>query len=166
MIVLVTKEAGLRKNSHPKTKGLNLGIVNIVVPTININNALHTGKLVKTVARKIILLKSADQKARARAIQVQEAKSHLNREVTVDQESSDDGQIDEILAFNFDAKVIQICIRLYGIYICICLRCLSSNAIKMYGDQPETLRIMYSKYCVWEINYIELTDFAMFPVLN
>ena len=84
MIVLVTKEAGLRKSSNPKTKGLNadhsleLGIVNIVVPTININNALHMGKQVKAVARKIILLKSADQKARA--IQVQEAKSHLNTE--------------------------------------------------------------------------------------
>ena len=56
MIVLVTKEAGIRKNSNPKTKGLNphhsleLGIVNIVVPTININNALHSGKLVKAVA--------------------------------------------------------------------------------------------------------------------
>ena len=86
MIVLVTKEGGLRKNSNPKTKGLNpdlsleLGIVNIVVPTINVNNALHTGKHVKVVARKIILLKSADQKARARVIQVREAKSCLNTE--------------------------------------------------------------------------------------
>ena len=68
MIVLVTKEAGLRKNSNPKTKGLNLdlslelGIVNIVVPTINVNNTLHVGKHVKVVTRKIILLKSADQR--------------------------------------------------------------------------------------------------------
>ena len=86
MIVLVTKEVGLRKNSSPKTKGLNpdhsleLEIVNIVVPTINVNNALHTGKHVKAVARQIILLKSADQKARVRAIQVQEAKCCLNTE--------------------------------------------------------------------------------------
>ena len=84
MIVLVTKEAGLRKNSNPKTKGLNPGlsleleIASIVVPTISIDSALHVGKLVKAEARKIILLKSADQKARA--IQVQEAKSYLNTE--------------------------------------------------------------------------------------
>ena len=86
MIVLVTKEAGLRKNSNPKTKGLNpdhsleLGVVNIVVPIISIDNALHMAKLAKVVVGKIILLKSADQKARAKAIQARKAKSHLNTE--------------------------------------------------------------------------------------
>ena len=86
MIVLITKEAGLRKNSNPKTKGLNpdlsleLEIASIVVSIISIDNALHMAKLAKVVARKIILPKSADQKARARAIQVREAKSHLNTE--------------------------------------------------------------------------------------
>ena len=86
MIVLVTKEASLRKNSNPKTKGLNpdhsveLGIVNIVVQIISIDNALHMEKLAKVVARKIILPKNADQMARARVIQVWEAKSHLNTE--------------------------------------------------------------------------------------
>ena len=88
MIVLVTKEAGLRKHSNPKTRGLNsdlsleLEIASIVVPIISIDNALHIAKLAKVVVGKIILLKSADQKARARAraIQVQEAKSHLNTE--------------------------------------------------------------------------------------
>ena len=84
MIVLVTKEAGLRKNSNPKTKGLNsdlsleLKIADIVVPIISINNALHMAKLAKVVVGKIILPKSADQKARA--IQVWEAKGHLNTE--------------------------------------------------------------------------------------
>ena len=58
MIVLVTKETGLRKNSNPKTKGLNrdlnleLEIASIVVPTISIDSALHMAKL---VVRKIIL---------------------------------------------------------------------------------------------------------------
>ena len=86
MIVFVTKEAGLRKNSNPKTKGLNpdpsleLEIASTVVQIISINNAPHLGKLAKVVVGKITLLKSADQKARARAIQVQEAKSHLNTE--------------------------------------------------------------------------------------
>ena len=86
MIVLVTKEAGLRKNSNPKTKGLNpdlsleLEIASIVVQIISTDNALHMEKLAKVVVVKIILLKSADQKARARAIQVQEAKSCLNTE--------------------------------------------------------------------------------------
>ena len=67
MIVLVTKEAGQRKNSNPKTKGVNpdhsleLGTVNIVVPTINVNDALHMGKHVKAVARKIIFPRSAGQ---------------------------------------------------------------------------------------------------------
>ena len=84
--VWVTKEAGLRKNSNSKTKGLNpdlsleLEIANIAVPIISINNALHMTKLAKVVVGKIILPKSADQKARARAIQVWEAKSHLNTE--------------------------------------------------------------------------------------
>ena len=84
MIVLVTKEAGLRKKSNPKTKGLNpdlsveLEIANIVVPIFHIDNALHMPKLAKVVVGKIILLKSVDQKARARGIQVWEAKSHLN----------------------------------------------------------------------------------------
>ena len=84
MIVLVTKEASLRKNSNPKTKGLNpdlsmeLEIANIVVQIISVNNTLHMEKLAKVVVGKIILLKSADQKARA--IQVLEAKSHLNTE--------------------------------------------------------------------------------------
>ena len=70
MIVLVTKEADLRKNSNAKTKGpspdlsLELGIVNIVVPTINVDNALHTGKHAKAVVRKIILPRSAGQKAK------------------------------------------------------------------------------------------------------
>ena len=87
MIILVTKEAGLRrKNSNPKTKGLNpdlsleLDIASIVVLIISVDNALHMAKLAKVVVGKIILLKSADQKARARAIQVWEAKSHLNTE--------------------------------------------------------------------------------------
>ena len=76
MIVLVTKGAGLRKNSNPKTKGLNpdlsleLEIASIVVPIISIDNALHMAKLAKVVVGKIILLKCADQKARARVIQV------------------------------------------------------------------------------------------------
>ena len=83
MIVLVTKEAGLRKNSHPKTKGLDpdlsleLEIASIVIPVISIDSALHMAKL---VVGKFILLKSADQKAKTRAIQVWEAKSHLNTE--------------------------------------------------------------------------------------
>ena len=38
------------------------------------------GKTCKSCGRKFILLKSADQKARARAIQVREAKSRLNTE--------------------------------------------------------------------------------------
>ena len=86
MIVLVTKEAGLRKNSNLKTNRLNpdlsleLEIASIVVQIISIDNALHMEKLAKVVVGKIILLKSADQKARARAIKVQEAKSHLNTE--------------------------------------------------------------------------------------
>ena len=85
MIVLVTKEAGLRKNSNPKTKGLNpdlsleLEIASIVVPTISIDNALHMGKHVKAVARKIILLKSADQEAKANLAALV-VKSHLNTE--------------------------------------------------------------------------------------
>ena len=41
-------------------------------------NALHLAKLAKVVLEKIILLKSADQKARA--IQVWVVKSHLNTE--------------------------------------------------------------------------------------
>ena len=86
MIVLVTKEAGLRKTSNPKTKGpnpdlsLELVIANIVVPIIHIDNALHLPKLAKIVVGKSILLKSTDQTATARAIQVWEAKSHLNTE--------------------------------------------------------------------------------------
>ena len=86
MIVLVTKEAGLRKNSNPKTKGLSpdlsleLEIASIVIPIISIENALHMAKLAKVVVGKIILLKSAGQKARAGAIQVREAKSNLNTE--------------------------------------------------------------------------------------
>ena len=102
MIVLVTKEAGLRKKLSPKTKGLNpdlsleLEIPIIVVQIISVDNALHMEKLAKVVVGKIILLKSADQKARARATQVLEAKKSFKyREVNVDQESSDDGQIDE-----------------------------------------------------------------------
>ena len=73
-----------KKNSNPKTKGLNpdlsleLEIASIVVPIISIDNALHLAKLATVVVGKIILLKSADQKARARAIQVWEAKSRLN----------------------------------------------------------------------------------------
>ena len=72
MTVLVTKEAGLRrKNLDPRTKGLDPDlsleseIANIVVPIISINNALQMAKLAKAVVEKIILLKSADQKARA-----------------------------------------------------------------------------------------------------
>ena len=86
MIVLVTKEAGLRKNSNPKTKGLNPGlsleleIASTVVQIISIDSAPHMEKLAKVVVKKIILLKSADQKDRVRAIQVWEAKSHLNTE--------------------------------------------------------------------------------------
>ena len=86
MIVLVTKEAGLRKNSNPKTRGLNqdlsleLEIASIVVQIISVNNALHMEKLAKVVVGKIILLKSADQKAKARAIHVWEARSCLNTE--------------------------------------------------------------------------------------
>ena len=63
MIVLVTKEASLRKNSNPKTKGLNpdlsleLEIASIVVPIISINNALHMAKLAKVVVGKIICYK-------------------------------------------------------------------------------------------------------------
>ena len=85
MIVLVTKEAGLRRNNS-KTKGLNpdlsleLEIASIVVPIISINNALHMAKLAKVVVGKIILLESTDQKARARAIQLWEAKSCSNTE--------------------------------------------------------------------------------------
>ena len=85
MIVLVTKEAGLRKNSNQKTKGLNpdlsleLGIVNIVVPTINVDNALHAGKLVKAVARKITLQRSVVQEAKANLAALV-VKSHLSIE--------------------------------------------------------------------------------------
>ena len=75
-----------KKKFKPKDEGLNpdlsleLETASIVVPIISIDNALHMAKPVKAVARKIILLKSADQKAKARAIQVWEAKSHLNTE--------------------------------------------------------------------------------------
>ena len=98
MIVLVTKEAGLRKNSNPKPKGLNpdlsleLGIVNIVVPTINVDNALHMGKLVKAVARKITLQRSVVQ---SQCGSTGSKKSFKYREVNLDQESSND-QIDDI----------------------------------------------------------------------
>ena len=85
MIVLVTKETGLRKNSNPKTKGLNpdlsleLGIASIVVPTISINNAQHMAKLAKIVVRKIILQRSVVQEAKAN-LTVLVAKSDLNTE--------------------------------------------------------------------------------------
>ena len=70
MIVLVTKKAGLRKNSNPKTKGLNpdlsleLEIADIVVPIISIDNALHMAKLAKVVVGKIIRTSKIDTKHR------------------------------------------------------------------------------------------------------
>ena len=85
MIALVTKEAGLRKNSYPKTKGLNpdlsleLEIANIVVPIISIDNARHMAKLAKVVVRKIILQRSVVQKAEAN-LAVLVVKSHSSTE--------------------------------------------------------------------------------------
>ena len=82
MILLVTNEAGLRKNLNPKIKGLNpaLSLELEIVNTINIANALYKGKHAKAVARKIILPRSADQKAKAKAILVLVVRSHLNTE--------------------------------------------------------------------------------------
>ena len=83
MIALVTKEAGLRKNSNPKTKGLNsdlsleLEIASIGVPVISIDNALHMAKLAKVVAGKTILPRSVIQEAKANLATLV-VKSHLN----------------------------------------------------------------------------------------
>ena len=82
MIVLVTKEAGLRKNSNPKTKGFNPDLnleleIAGIVPTTNINSALPCPA--KVVARKIILQRSVFQEAKAN-LAVLVVKSHLNTE--------------------------------------------------------------------------------------
>ena len=85
MIVLVTKEAGLRKTPYPKTKGLNpnlsleLEIASIAVPIISIDNAWLMEKLAKVVIRKIILQRSVIQEAKAN-LAVLVVKSHLNTE--------------------------------------------------------------------------------------
>ena len=93
---MLTKEAGLRKNSNPKTKGLNpdlnleLGIASIVVPTISVDNARHMAKLAKVVAKK------CHSRGQSQSGSTGSKTSFKYREVNVDQKSSDDGQIDEI----------------------------------------------------------------------
>ena len=75
-----------KKNSNPKIKGLNLGLsqvlgtVNIVVQTINVDSALHTGKHVRLVVRKITLPKSTGLiKAKARALVVPRNHSNIEK---------------------------------------------------------------------------------------
>ena len=89
MTPMVIKETrvGPRKNQNLKTDlSPDLSpvevsnIVNTVVQVINVDSALHVGKLVKHAAKRIILPKSVSlEKARAKAPVVQGI-SHLNTE--------------------------------------------------------------------------------------
>ena len=63
-------------------------------PTILTGNALHLGRHARVVVRKITFLKCASQKAKTNLVLV--VKNCLSTEVNVNQESSNDGQIDDI----------------------------------------------------------------------
>ena len=59
------------------------GIVNAMDPTIHASSVLLSGNLAKVVARKTILQRDVNQKAKAKAKLVLVVKSHLSTERTL-----------------------------------------------------------------------------------